>query len=93
MVEVKELNDEELEKANGGTMIETRDDFKEFRKLKLISSEDSFSPLMVRQIFKDYNIILQDHGGLKNNNQYFFENREITHEEALQIIRDTVGKK
>ena len=87
-----ELKYEDLGHVNGGKINEKYKDFDDLKKLWLISMDESRSPSIVRNTFNIYGIIYEDHGGLTNANRYFYDEKEITREQAFNIIEEALNK-
>lgn len=86
------LTDDELETVTGGTIVETLQNYKTFESWKIVSGEDRFSPSAVRNTFKHYGVRMEDHGGLKNHNEYFIGDRKVTMQEALSHVHSQLNK-
>ena len=88
-----ELKDEDLEIVDGGTLAETLQDYKDLKNLGLLADCNSFSPNGVKQAFNSFNIRYDNHGGTINNNHYYLGDKEISRDEAYQIIRNSLENK
>lgn len=93
MNDVKQLEDKKLDKVNGGTLVQAREDYKEFVELGLFLDYSNFSVSNVRDMFKSFGIRYEDHGGTIYNNRYYFSDIEITREEAFAIIKKDLENK
>ena len=92
MNEKEILSDEELENVTGGTIVETLQNYRTLESWKLVSGEDRFSPTAVRKVFKKYGVRMEDHGGLKQHNEYYIGDKQVTMQEALSHVYSQIKK-
>ena len=88
ILDSEKLDEEQLDNVAGGTMWQMEDDINRFKSLGVLSpSVAKHDKDAIEKAFAAYGIKAEAHGGIWSDNQYYFNGKQISRNEAWEKVR------